>query len=165
MAEPQQYAWQQLPHETDKAYQAFVVYRNLDPKERSLSRVVSELGKSRALIERWSAGWSWVERARAWDAHQEMRRLEKLIEAKQKMDEEHLRIIRGARSKAIKALAEMNPEELATNLTELRHWILDLIRYERLILGEPESIEERSEKIAVQATIEERLKAYAPICQ
>jgi hypothetical protein len=52
MDEPQQYAWQQQPRETDKAYQAFVVYRNLDPKERSLSRVVSELAKSRTLLSR-----------------------------------------------------------------------------------------------------------------
>ena len=56
--------------ETDKAYQAFVTYRNLDPRERSLSRVVSEWGKSRGLIERWSSQWSWVERAREWDNYQ-----------------------------------------------------------------------------------------------
>jgi hypothetical protein len=42
MAEPQQYAWQQLPGETDKAFRVFIVFRNLEPEERSLTRVVSE---------------------------------------------------------------------------------------------------------------------------
>jgi hypothetical protein len=165
MAEPQQYAWQQLPGESPRAFQAFVIYRNTEPKERSLQRVASELAKSIPLVKRWSSRWDWVERVREWDDYQEMRRLEKLIEEKQKMDEEHLRIIRAARSKAIKALADIKPEQLATNPSELRHWIMELIRYERLIMGEPETIEVLREKIAAQATIEERLKAYAPVFQ
>jgi hypothetical protein len=165
MAEPQQHAWHQLPGESIKAYQAFVTYRNLEPKERSLQRVGSELGKSRGLIERWSSRWDWVERVREWDTYLQMRLLEKRIEERQRMDEEHLKIIRAARSKAIKALADMKPEQLATNPSELRHWLMELIRYERLIMGEPEPVEARSEKIEVQATIEERLKAYAPVFQ
>ena len=64
MDKPQQYAWQQLPRETDKAYHAFATFRNLEPRDRSLARVVSELGKSRGLMERWSSRWSWVEGAR-----------------------------------------------------------------------------------------------------
>ena len=140
-------------------------YRNMELKERSLQRVGSELGKSRGLIERWSSQWSWVERVRDWDDHQEMRRLEKRIEEKHKIDEVHLTIIRAARTKAIKALAEMNPEQLATNPSELRHWITELIRYERMIMGEPEAPETRREKIEVQATIEERLKEYVPVFQ
>lgn len=54
MTESQQYTWQQ-PRETDKAYQAFVTYRNLDPEERSLARVGWEWVKSRTLLSRWSA--------------------------------------------------------------------------------------------------------------
>jgi uncharacterized protein YigA (DUF484 family) len=96
--------------------------------------------------------------ARAWDDYQEMRRLEKRIEEKQKMDEEHLRIIRDARSRAIEALAEMDPEQLATNHFELRHWITELIHYESLIMGEPETIE-------VQAMIVERLEQHALMSQ
>jgi hypothetical protein len=165
MAKPFQCSWQQLAGESNKAYQAFGVYRDLEPKERSLARVASECTRSVSLIRRWSAQWSWVERAREWDHHQEVHRLEKLIEAKQKMDEDHLKIIRGARSKAIQALADMKPERLATNPSELRRWILDLIRYERLIMGEPETTEVRREKVQIHATIEEQIKEYAPVFQ
>ena len=40
-----------------------------------------------------------------------------------------------------------------------------VISYERLIMGEPETVEARSEKIEVQAAIEERIKVYAPVFQ
>ena len=165
MAESQQYAWQKQSRETDKAYQPFVTYRNLDSKERSLARVGSELVKSRTPISRWSAHRSWIERARAWDDYQERRRLKKRIEEKQKMEEEHLEIIRSARSKAIEALTQMSVEQLATNVHELRNWITEFVRHERLVMGEPETIEVRREKIELQATIEEKLKSYAPVFQ
>jgi hypothetical protein len=165
METPEQYAWQQQPQETDKAFQAFVVYRNLEPEERSLQRVSSELSKSIPLMKRWSARWSWAERVREWDGHQEIKLLERRIEQKQKMDEDHLKIIRAARSKAVQALAKVDPEKLLDSLTELRYWITEMVKLERLIMGEPESIEERRSKVEVRATIEERLKAYAPVFQ
>jgi len=165
MAHIKQYAWQQQPGESPKAFQAFVVYRIFEPEERSLQRVGSELGKSRGLIERWSSRWGWVERAAEWDDYQEMRRLERRLEERQAMDEGHLKIVRAARSKAITALTEMEPSQLARNLSELRMWITELIMLERLILGEPEPIEERHKKIEIHASIEERLKEYAPVFQ
>ncbi len=165
MAEPRQYSWQQQPGESAKAFGAFVLYRNMEPRERSLQRVASELTKSSSLIRRWSSRWDWQTRVARWDDYQEMRRLETLIKEKQKMDAEHLKVIRSARSKAIKALADMKPEQLATNPSELRRWITESIRYERLIMGEPETTEGRREKIEVQATLEERLLQYAPVFQ
>jgi hypothetical protein len=62
--------WHKQPEETDVAFGAFVVYRDLPPNERSAVRVASEYGRSASLIERWRARWFWVERARAYDAHQ-----------------------------------------------------------------------------------------------
>jgi hypothetical protein len=123
------------------------------------------LSKSIPLTKRWSARWSWAERVREWDGHQEIKLLERRIEQKQKMDEDHLKIIRAARMKAVHALAQIDPETLVNNPTELRFWITEMIKLERLILGEPESIEERRSKVEVHATIEERLKAYAPVFQ
>jgi hypothetical protein len=99
-----------MPGESIKAYKAFTIYRNLDPNERSLQRVVSELRKSRAHIERWSVHWSWAERAQAWDNYQELRRLERQIGAKQKMDEDHMQILRAMRSRAISVLRDLCAE-------------------------------------------------------
>jgi len=94
-----------------------------------------------------------------------MRRLEHRIEEKQRMDDEHLKIIKAARSKALQALAQMDVETLATNMYELRNWITEFMRLERVVMGEPESIEEGREKIEIHASIEERLKAYVPVFQ
>ena len=165
MAEPVQQPWQQLPGESIKAYQAFVTYRNLEVKERLLQRVGSELVKSVTLLSRWSAKWSWVERAQAWDNFQEVKRLEKRIEEKQKMDETHLKIVRAMRTKIIQALEKTEPETLARDMREMRSWISEFIKLERLIMGEPESIEERREKIQIHASIEEQIKEYAPVFQ
>jgi hypothetical protein len=165
VATPAQNPWQQLPGESIKAFRAFVVFRDLEPKERSLQRVVSECNRSISLIGRWSSKWGWVERAQAWDNFQELKRLEKRIEEKQKMDEQHLKIVRAMRSKIIDALTKMDSEDLAKNIRVMRSWINDFIRLERLIMGEPESIEERREKIEIHASIEEQIREYAPVFQ
>ena len=70
--------WDQLDGETDKAYQAFLKYRDAG-KERSLrgtfgvhgsnqnSTKVRKPAKSR--IAGWSSQWKWGERVSAWDMH------------------------------------------------------------------------------------------------
>jgi hypothetical protein len=57
-----------LPSESAKAYAALVVYAEMGA-ERSTAKVAQKLGKSIALMNRWSSQHRWVERARAYDAH------------------------------------------------------------------------------------------------
>jgi hypothetical protein len=52
--------------ESPVAFRAFALYRDLGP-ERSLKQVWQKQGKSRAVIEKWSASHRWVERAESWD--------------------------------------------------------------------------------------------------
>ena len=59
--------WSRQVGETSKAYEAFEVYRDLGP-DRSTRRVSEQLGKSDALIHRWSSKHGWPDRARAWDS-------------------------------------------------------------------------------------------------
>ena len=60
--------FEQQPKESAKAFAAFSVYLSLGP-ERSLAAVGQKLGKSMALLERWSALWRWLERAQTHAAH------------------------------------------------------------------------------------------------
>lgn len=62
------YVWTRRKGETGKAYEAFRIYLNLGPA-RSHVRVAGELGKSTALINRWSRQWDWVARTGAYDDH------------------------------------------------------------------------------------------------
>src|SRR5436190_2076892 len=60
--------FEQQPGESAKAFAAFSVYLGLGP-ERSLAAVGQQLGKSMALLERWSARWRWLERAQTHATH------------------------------------------------------------------------------------------------
>jgi hypothetical protein len=57
--------------EPDRAWAAFVAYRDLDPAVRSLNRSRTEPGPGSSLSElkRWSSRWRWRERVATWDAH------------------------------------------------------------------------------------------------
>lgn len=63
--------WRQQPNETDVAYGAFLIYRDLPVNERSAVRVGSEYGRNMRLIERWQSRWFWVERARSYAHYQD----------------------------------------------------------------------------------------------
>lgn len=60
--------WEPQGKESSVAYQAFAEYRDLGP-DRSLDQVGRKLGKSQALMERWSSKYDWVKRAREFDTH------------------------------------------------------------------------------------------------
>lgn len=55
----------QLPREGGKAYAAFKAYLDMGP-ERSLAQVGRKLGKSKALMERWSRRYDWPGRVQAY---------------------------------------------------------------------------------------------------
>ena len=75
--------WHQQSGETDKAYRAFLVYRDLPPRDRSRQRAASELyGKGEPFNPRkpapgkitlWMHQHHWRERASAWDAERRAR--------------------------------------------------------------------------------------------
>lgn len=83
--------WERLPNETNKAYSAFCVYRDLR-HDRSFTRVQAKLGKkSRTYIAYWSKKYKWVERVRAFDDYEEKLIRQKHIESIQKMNERQSR--------------------------------------------------------------------------
>lgn len=58
-------AWERQPGESEEAYEAFTDYYK-NPK-RSQKKTAKAVGKSEALIYRWSVRWNWTERAREYD--------------------------------------------------------------------------------------------------
>lgn len=68
--------WDMQPDETSRSYQAFSIYLNLVPSERSLRATNDALGRSSGnSVERWSAKYNWVERAAAYDGYMSSRLL------------------------------------------------------------------------------------------
>jgi len=62
--------WERQKTDTDKSYSAFCVYRDMG-RDRSIRGVGRELGKSKALIDRWSSKHDWVNRVNAYDDYLE----------------------------------------------------------------------------------------------
>lgn len=60
--------WERLPDEPTKAYTWFSLYRDMDPKERSMSALATKHGRrSTEMFTTWSKRWRWVERVGAYD--------------------------------------------------------------------------------------------------
>lgn len=74
---PDEYAWEQLPNESAKAFYAFELYLKAGV-ERSISKVAQKCRKSVGLINRWSASWQWGERVRRYEAWKQQVKREKL---------------------------------------------------------------------------------------
>jgi len=109
-------AWERRKGEGKEAYAAFEEYIKLDADERGLRLVAQKLGKSSALIMRWSSRNEWVSRAAAYDAHmaairqqEREKRERKWAARREKLREEQLdRELRHAdalETKALKLLA------------------------------------------------------------
>ena len=60
--------FEQQAKESDKAFAAFAMYVSMG-SERSLAQVGQRLGKSKALLERWSKRYDWGGRVQAQAAH------------------------------------------------------------------------------------------------
>lgn len=86
-----------LPNETAKAYAAFQVYRDMDPRERSILKVPAafygqdgpDAPDNSRIIERWAAKYKWTARAHEWDREQAAIKLSKHLDAIGTMAERH----------------------------------------------------------------------------
>lgn len=98
--------WERQKGESQKAYEAFVIYRDLGA-ERSTAKVSQELGKSKALIQRWCRAWNWVERCRAYDNSLDEAARRKALKKYQDMTARHIRIALQMQEKALADMSEL----------------------------------------------------------
>ena len=85
-------AWDRQKGESAKAYERFKIYLNLPPEQRSLKKVHEKLGKlsvnstqnsktpTLRTLENNSADWKWVDRVRLYDAHEQLKEIQKYEE-------------------------------------------------------------------------------------
>ena len=132
-------AWEHQPWESCHAYEAFALYRDMG-SSRSSARVGKQLGKSAALMERWSVEWSWVKRAAVWDEEQD--RLLRLAQREEvlRMNREHSAVGRLMLGKGVERLQMAAAADLA--ITELIRCVEVGSKLERLARGEVTDISE-----------------------
>lgn len=83
--------WERQKGESEKAFEAFAAYRDMGP-ERSLRAVGQQLGKSKALMERWSVAHDWQERVRAYENELDKEARAKAVKGRKDMTERHIKI-------------------------------------------------------------------------
>lgn len=127
--------WERQPGESMKAYEAFKIYRDLGPMDRSQEKVKEKLDKSsRATIGKWSSEFNWVKRAKAWDDEQDrVIRAENLKEIT-KMRKRHADLAVDMLVKAAKALKKIPEDEISAR--EISQMVDTASKLERISRGD-----------------------------
>lgn len=83
--------WDRQPGETSKAYEAFVIYRDMGAN-RTVRRTAQDLTKSEQLIKGWSSKHHWVRRVEAFDSLPARKTEEAYAEMAQRIAAQHERL-------------------------------------------------------------------------
>ena len=125
--------WDQQPGETVKAFNAFSLYLNMAPGERTYQKVADILGlKSQATVERWASPqvWDWQNRVLAYDRYmvssQLMIRQDDPVAAMQATLEQE-----GAELAALTKLVEMSMKNSLREVAE--GFSIDSLALQRLV--------------------------------
>ena len=154
--------WERQQGESEKAFAAFVIYRDLGEK-RTITEVAKQLSRSRQWINEWKDKWSWKERAALYDQEmqREARKAARAIMAGEyeTMIKRQLAISLQLQSKAMKAMQELKPNKLTPK--EIREWIkmgTDLERMNRTLVEENEKQNAESSRMVADDPITTALK-------
>jgi len=164
----QQDPWDRQKNETNKAYSAFCVYRNMGER-RSLSKAVKEIfpnispdkytTKIRGLGV-WSSKYMWVKRVEAWDAYQETQFRKEMEVARREMAERQVAYGRAMQAKGMNKIKDMLPDEL--NPDQANRMVDTGVKIERVAMGETDKVEmthageiKQNVTVGLEATLQE----------
>lgn len=130
-------AWDRRSDETDAAWKAFCIYRDLGD-ERSIAKALGGDGKRAAKrrYEEWSSKNNWVQRARAWDASL----VDRIRKDREKeliaMRKRHIEAGQAMQSIAARSMLKAVNESTEIPLEDVPRWMWAGVRIERLAAGE-----------------------------
>lgn len=137
--------WNKMPGESAKAYAAFLSYKSISTRDRSLRKAVinhygSLTSSKLRQYQHWSARNMWVDRSSAWDEYVSKQQDEAQLAAIKEMQASHINVAKGLISLAVKRLKTMDPLELAAS--DVLRYIAEGVKIQRVTLGEPDTIQE-----------------------
>lgn len=135
--------WERLDREPSRAFQAFVLYRTLPARSRSIDAVARQLadgqhkgnGRAAGYLNRYCRDWRWPERARAWDDERDRQAREGELQEIRDAHRRHVVIARAGLSKVTSRLATLDPARLTE--TDALRWAERLVAMERELLRDP----------------------------
>lgn len=131
--------WERMPKEPLKAYEAWKVFRDWPPMDRTIMAIGKKLGLGRQVYN-WAKEYEWEDRVIAWEAELEAEERERRLTALDKMSVKHRKIVNGILKVAVKRLAKMNPDEMDPRTT--LQFLLEAMNLERKIIGIPDIVAE-----------------------
>lgn len=142
--------WERLETDTDKSFEAFCVYRDMGAK-RSLDKVGQKLGKSKALIERWSFTHDWQKRVIAYDTHQATLRKERKERKQIEIEDNVLSdydFLRACIQKRIETYTAVNFKAEPYELQDLLAMMKQADDYARRAVGLPDKVSTQRTELA-----------------
>jgi hypothetical protein len=118
--------WEKSDDESSLEFQAFVIYRDMKPEDRSYSKVAQLLTKTKVQIGEWGAKFHWQDRVSAWERELDRVKLKKRAEDIEKMSERH-----AGQAQAISRAAFIPVEALLKNMSS-PEWPKTLAKLQKL---------------------------------
>jgi hypothetical protein len=133
-------SWDKLPDESQKAFEAFVRYR--DAEKRSFKNVADQLNCSPQNIFQWSSRFAWRLRCDAFDMEQDRVQREELARSRVRMRERHIRLavaMQGIAACAVREWQAKIEQGLPLNLSPEQIALLTKcgVDLERATMGRP----------------------------
>ena len=107
--------WEQQPGETAAQYEAFAVFRDMPPADRSKRDVAKQLDKHESLIYRWASQRDWNNRVREYDAYLERLALDETARQVTAMHKRQIGISMKMQEVCLKGLQNLIPELMKPN--------------------------------------------------
>lgn len=137
--EPNPDPWDPQPGESAVAYEAFTVYRDMTPGNRSTREVARRLGKSETLIGRWSSRHGWVRRVLAWDTDQDRQWRAEVAVQRRVAAQRQVRMAQVGQQKLAQFIVNLDPDTLTPS--EAARWWELAVKVERQALGVADRVE------------------------
>lgn len=142
--------WERQPGESEQAFEAFKIYRDLGVR-RSNAEVCKQLSKSRQLISRWKSKYEWDDRVRAYDNDLEKQQHAEAVKNLKDMTGRHIKIAMSLQRKALEALDKLKVEDMTPkDIKEYIKMATELERLNRLTsAAKDENLEEEEQQTVV----------------
>jgi hypothetical protein len=154
--------WERQPGETSRQFQAFQLYADMKPHQRSVRKVQQQLGlKSSRHLFKWSARHKWVVRSSQWDDEQARIRILAANEKAKVMADRHYNL-----ADAMLAIAGVQLQQIASKAQEAQkrgedfdyvdpgvipRWIKAIVEVQRVSVGEPIVLPVEADLLRAQA--------------
>lgn len=138
--------WERQTTESSKAFEAFVVYRDMGVN-RSIRKAAQNLNKAVTTLAEWSTKHDWVKRAAAWDAEQDRLARNELVAEMAATRKKQRKQAQRMQEKGMELLESISIGD--AKLSEIVSLLKTGMEQERIAIGDVgEVVEERSGEAA-----------------